>query len=677
MAQIGPEGNNVASLRRYLEHVEMIPREDVEGIFRDAGDIYVRCIEPGTQGLTKGLIYGLIQSGKTAVIIALLAIAADNGYRQFVVLTSDLNDLYDQTLDRIKRSLDGFEVAGKGEIRRIAAAARATPLVIVASKGTTMLNATGAAIDRLGWAPNTTMIIDDEADQASLNTATHQPARPASGVNRAITALRQKFASLTYVQTTATPQALLLQDATADFHPDFVTVTTPGSGYCGGDTFFLDEDFGHPRRLRFVSALDVQNLITAQEAPDSVAQSLVAFFVGAAILRRRGNDKNYTYLLHTHFRRDDHHAATGLVDHFRNKFTIEVTVGERIGFDRADQAIMQMIRDAYDDIASGFDAPPTFDDVLAEIAHAIASTEVVEINSRTGEGVSPNPARRHTIYVGGTKIGRGVTVKNLLVTYYGRDSQNPQVDTVLQHARMYGYRNRELPATRIYLPQLLAVRFREIHTADNAYRDMVRTTHLPIPVTKIALGMRPTRTNVLNPSTVELTTYVGGSQYFPMLPISDPARLGDQTERLNNILEQFADLRRPYDVSIDDILGILDFQFADDSGPGAWHDSLVRQAVRMLRDRDEFDGQGTIIIASRGSDLGKSDTRGTAQVGAVLPGGTTKITDWGVNPDRPALAMVRVLGRVEKQWEGVPFWLPLIRFPDGNYAFSLNRSRRR
>ena len=102
-----------------------------------------------------------------------------------------------------------------------------------------------------------------------------------------------------------------------------------------------------------------------------------------------------------------------------------------------------------------FDNIPPFNDVIAEVDRRIAYTDVIEINSHTGEGISPNPSRKHTLYIGGTKIGRGVTVKNLLVTYYGRDAIQPQMDTVLQHACMYGYRQNELPAIRIYLPQHL------------------------------------------------------------------------------------------------------------------------------------------------------------------------------------------------------------------------------
>lgn len=99
-------GDNIQNLSDYLQREESISSDDFKNILNDATDILKYCIAPNEIGSTQGLIYGHIQSGKTAVIITTLALAADNGYRNFIVMTSNLNDIYDQTLDRIQRSLD-------------------------------------------------------------------------------------------------------------------------------------------------------------------------------------------------------------------------------------------------------------------------------------------------------------------------------------------------------------------------------------------------------------------------------------------------------------------------------------------------------------------------------------------------------------------------------------------
>jgi hypothetical protein len=688
MASTNP-GNNIASLREYLEREEDISHQDFQNILADATNILQKCVDPGQVGSVQGLIYGNIQSGKTAVIITTLALAADNGYNNFIVMTSNLNDLYNQTLERIQRSLDGFEVLGKKTFQRYTGTPAAS-LVLVASKGGPVLRKVSNLVQRLNWQNQTTLIIDDEADQASLNTNVNDPNRPASSINREITNLRQSLSSYSYLQTTATPQALLLQNRDSLFKPSFVIPTTPGGSYVGGNDFFCSEDFSNSEHVRIVPMIDVTNLRN-NTIPDTVAQSILVFFMGAAVLRLQGSNKNYTYLLHTSFRQADHSLATRLVDEFKNELAVELAIAVRKSTDEMTERFRLGLKLAYDDLQKTFSSIATFDEVVAEAAQRIASTEVIEINSRTGSGVSPNPSRRHTLYIGGTKIGRGVTIKKLLVTYYGRDALNPQIDTVLQHARMYGYRQAELPATRIYLPQHLGTRFCDIHRTDNIMREKCRLSHEAIPVIPLAArNVRPTRRNVLDDSTVDVVTYLGGQQYFPLSPISDPDVLGNQTEMIDNLLFTFED-KKIYSISIDNLLDLLDFKFATAESRGTWQDDLIRQTISslkdLLKDLPEYRGaptlleQATLVIVSRSSERKKDKSRDYRGIGSVLPSGGSITSKLGVPSNRPALLLTRFKGEIERLpdgtdrgWDGVPFWVPVIQFPEGNYAFSVNHS---
>lgn len=304
------------------------------------------------------------------------------------------------------------------------------------------------------------------------------------------------------------------------------------------------------------------------------------------------------------------------------------------------------------------------------------STQVVEINSRTGQGVQPNPNRRHILYIGGAKLGRGVTIKNLLMTYYARDAQNPQIDTVLQHARMYGYRQRELPFTRIFLPGHLAVRFREIHLADNSMRDVAASTGQSIPVIPIPIrSLRATRTNVLSQASVELTTFIGGRQYYPLLPVSAGPQIQAQTTLLDALLQQRCPtVRQVYDTTISDLVMLLSNSFGASGGPGAWDDDLVRKAVELLSQDQRYGNQGQIVVGSRDSLVSKLNTRGdVSQIQALLPANAGN-SPYGSKRDIPVLVFMRLAGRTSEGWEEIPFWVPNIRFPDGNYAFSLNRT---
>ena len=677
------DGQNLSRVMRHFREEEHISVSDSGRIVADAAAVLEKCIPTGTHGESKGLIYGNIQSGKTAVILALIAIAADNGYQRFLVLTSDLNDLYDQTLDRTRNTLHGLSVVGKTGFRA-PPSGLLPPSVLVVSKNVKVLRQAQRIVSDPSWRDQSVMIIDDEADQASLDTTVNRPARGPSGVNRGIIALRQACPALAFVQTTATPQALLLQDAGTPFKPDFVRVTTPGAGYCGGDVFFIREDFNNPRYLRFVQPLDVVQLRTSQQLPASLEDALSGFLVGAALLRLAGTPTNYQALVHTSLKQAEHRLVTQLVMGFATAVALalgEWTAARVSGqaLTPASQRLLQGLQRAYLDMstgAAGTQLPPP-GDVLAEIAGSIHSTTVTEINSGTGEGVQSNPNRRHVINVGGTKLGRGVTLKKLLMTYYARDAQRPQMDTVLQHARMYGYRHGELPYTRIWIPPHLADRFLNIHRADNAMRERALATGSVIPVIPLPIrNLRPSRSNVLSQRSVELTTYIGGAQYYPLVPVSVGSALASQTSALDRELgAAAAQERHAYDVTIDDVIRFLENRtFGAPDAPGAWDDDLIRQALNLLRADLNYANEAQLVVGSRSTEVAKLATRGTIpQIQALLPGGAGNPA-YGTRTDRPVLVFMRLRGAVAAGWEGAPFWVPLVQFPTGNYAFSLNRT---
>src|SRR3984885_13105317 len=101
------------------------------------------------------------------------------------------------------------------------------------------------------------LIVDDEADQASLNTLTSKSSGQVSRINHVITAFRNYFPVNTYLQVTATPQALFLQTPDHRYRPSFTVVTEPGSAYVGGEAFF---GAGASNLLRIVDLNEVTQL---------------------------------------------------------------------------------------------------------------------------------------------------------------------------------------------------------------------------------------------------------------------------------------------------------------------------------------------------------------------------------------------------------------------------------
>src|SRR5689334_7225981 len=94
-------------------------QEEVEDIARTAGEVVGKWVNPLSGGTeqTNGLIYGLVQSGKTGVLTVTGAMGADEGYRTLIILTSDIDPLYEQTRGRIQEAFPGMDILGKTDIR--------------------------------------------------------------------------------------------------------------------------------------------------------------------------------------------------------------------------------------------------------------------------------------------------------------------------------------------------------------------------------------------------------------------------------------------------------------------------------------------------------------------------------------------------------------------------------
>src|SRR5438445_11641519 len=93
--------------------------EEVSDISQTAHEVAGKWVNPvsGGKEQTNGLIYGLIQSGKTGVLTVTGAIGADEGYRTIIILTSDNDPLYLQTLGRAQEAFPGMDIIGKKDFK--------------------------------------------------------------------------------------------------------------------------------------------------------------------------------------------------------------------------------------------------------------------------------------------------------------------------------------------------------------------------------------------------------------------------------------------------------------------------------------------------------------------------------------------------------------------------------
>jgi hypothetical protein len=608
-----------------------------------------------------GLLYGLIQSGKTSVITVTAALAADNGFKCIVILTSDLNPLYSQTLRRIRSQLRGLKVFGKSdwENQAFERQLRTSPFVAVCSKNPNHLSSLLEAFKRVGSAGAKglpTLIIDDEADQASLNTQASKNAKTRSNdisaINVLITDFRELFQTNTYLQVTATPQALFLQRPDGLYRPSFTVLSEPGPGYVGGEAFFEENS----KLLRLVDLDEVDQLTSGHQPtptlriPAGLRKALLSFFVAAAARNIQYPEENFSFLCHISHTKINHQHVIGLIDVFRDE---TVTAFQDHG-SAAYQKLKSDLLAEHENLAGTEPGLPPFDKVLERVEFLLPAASIKEINSNSNEEIEPDHV--YSVFVGGNKLGRGVTIPNLITSYYGRNPKRPNADTVLQHARMYGYRQRHIGVTRLFLPTKLSEHFRIIHDMEKALRALVEK-HPQGEFEGIYLvpPMQATRKNVLDPNAIGV--YVAGGWINPRYVLRTKATAA-ATKWLDEELASYDGAREYQETDISRVCELMEKCEADpNEGTKLWDKKTIRAALEKIA---TLKGKKAYLRVSRDRDLDASrrETQG------FYSGGEDK--------EVPADAVTLFMFRLKKSARGEAVWLPQIRFPEGNYAIAFS-----
>ncbi len=619
-------------------------------------------VGPSGHGTTEhendGLLYGLIQSGKTSIITVAAAMAADNGFQCAVILTSDIDVLYEQTLERVRRALPGLNVLGKNDWRdaqRFERQLKTPPFVIVCSKNGRKLSGLLEACKAARARGLSAMIIDDEADQASLNTYASKRGEQVSKINEVITDFRKFFRVNTYLQVTATPQALFLQRPDGLYRPSFTVLSEPGPGYIGGEAFFEPDS----KLLRYVDLDEVEQLRTTYQpaptgtVPPGLRRALLSFLTAAAAKKIQNPTENYAFLCHVSVNTADHKHIVNLLDRFKEE-TMNIL---RNPSSRQYGKLIEDLKAEYADLSDTQPGLPLFDQTVEKIKFYLHGANIKLVNALSNEEIKLDSV--YNIFVGGNKLGRGVTIKNLLTSYYGRNPKRPNADTVLQHARMYGYRKNEIGVTRLFLPEKLAEHFRLIHQMESALRELV-SKH---PKGKfegiyISSPLRATRPNVLDPNSIGL--YVAGGSYNPSYPLrSEAAR--KNTEWIDGKLGSFDEKTK--ETTIDFLIELIAKCVPDPKSEiELWDQKTLTAALEKLK---SLKGNKAYLVVRRNRDLRepRRETQG------ILSGGEESLAP----KDAPTLFIYRqneIPGKGE-----IAVWWPQLRFPEGNYvlAFSFNR----
>ncbi|OXX69360.1 endonuclease [Vibrio sp. V19_P1S1T109] len=455
----------------------------------------------------RGMVVGHVQSGKTLNYTSLICKAADAGYRLIIVIAGIHNNLRNQTQLRIDEGFIGRDT-GKSSDKKNGNAKHVigvghfdpnrTPVSLTntsrdfnkptASTNTSEIDSYRVPVvlvikknhrtleNLLEWLKDNSargdkemidqpmLLIDDEADNASINTKYSN--QLVTKINGQIRDLLKMFHRSCYVGYTATPFANIFIDPDDNhdvhkedlFPKDFIIGLDAPTNYFGPKKIFIDglPDDEEPTWLRSISdnedLLPIKHKIEHEtyQLPDSLMFALRAFLLSRAIRNLRGQSSSHCSMLvnASRFTRVQSQLKNRLyeaLERIQNALRVNSSLTKALK-DPEIKALFDVWEAEYQD--TEFD----WDKIQKAIFDAIASAKVVEVNSKANELDYSNTGDRGqtVIAVGGFSLSRGLTLEGLTVTWFLRNTM--MYDTLMQMGRWFGYRNGYEDLCRIWMP---------------------------------------------------------------------------------------------------------------------------------------------------------------------------------------------------------------------------------
>ncbi|WKV52374.1 Z1 domain-containing protein [Dickeya fangzhongdai] len=447
-------------------------------------------LSEGASWNRRGLVIGHVQSGKTANYTGLIARAADAGYKFIIVIAGIHNNLRKQTQQRIDeafigRSSDPEDRSNIGvglaagyphpatltnineDFNKNTAAKSgwkindfSKPIILVIKKNVTTLTAlhkwlkalNAEGEDRISDVPM--LLIDDEADNASINT--NKEELDPTKTNAMIRRILGLFAKSCYVGYTATPFANIFinPDAYDDhvqeelFPRDFIYCLDAPTTYFGAEKVFLNEETSESI-IRVID--DCEDLIPHShkrndplyELPPSIYRALDEFIVARAIRNLRGQtSKHCSMMVNVSRFVPVQKAVRDFLSLREKKIREAVLANYAMPEDVSSRnTYMQGLKKAFD--LEYADAGFKWEEVKANLINVFEHLHFYVINSKSDEVLDYDRYAKEgigltAVAIGGLSLSRGLTIEGLTISYMYRNTK--MYDTLMQMGRWFGYR---------------------------------------------------------------------------------------------------------------------------------------------------------------------------------------------------------------------------------------------
>jgi hypothetical protein len=496
------------SLVNYLRVQRRWEQPAIDELDRASTQVVSRIAPPGMPVIrTRGLVVGYVQSGKTANFTAVIAKAADVHYRLFVVLSGLTNSLRSQTQQRLEKELTSQVPAG-GWMTLTTVDSDFSGNIpfkadVVLNQGNgprilAVLKKNGNRLRRfIKWLEGThpdirrncaILVIDDEADQASINTSKNDAER--SKINALLVHLLREMPKVAYVGYTATPFANVLNEPPGgeSLYPSNFIITLPRpKTYFGPEKIFGRERLNSEEEDTDIDGLDMVRLIPDAEAstlhevstggvldvPRSLDEALRYFLMAtAARFAREGQIDFSTMMIHTTQRVVGHNLMR---DAIASRWALLAGRLKQGDSEFKDQLRLQW--ESETERVSPADAgsqsePVAFDKIVPHLARVMQSAEFIVDNYISPARLDFSRVGRILVVTGGNTLARGLTVEGLVTSYFIRTST--AYDTLMQMGRWFGYRPSYEDLPRIWMTDELRDYFFDLATIEEEFRSEVR-----------------------------------------------------------------------------------------------------------------------------------------------------------------------------------------------------------
>lgn len=668
--------------------------------------------DTATSGDQPGMLLGKIQSGKTRAFVGVIARSFDRDFDIAVVFTKGTKTLSAQTVARLRHDL--LEFIDEDEILvfdimqppgKLTKSEQRRKLVIVAKKQAKNLERIIQFFDNdyPDLKGRRVLIVDDEADLASVRFVRkkNQSDLEQGTIADQLDQMRRLVGKVAYLQVTATPYSLYLQPENYEVPPDgyvfkpkrpaFTELLPIHSGYVGGDDYFIPPSKDDPRSFLFVEVkVEEQDALRRPdqrrirkervlESPNThgLVRGITTFVLAASLRRWQQSEagekkRKYAMVIHN----DTQKAAHAWQDQ-----VIEWIFDAAIDAATSNPSKLRPIfRVAYKDLTLSIKADkgrmPKADEAFKIFIEALQGGDVVreKVNSDNqvmallDERAELKLRTPFNIFVGGSILDRGITIPNLIAFYYGRNPRTMQADTVLQHSRMYGNRDRrDLAVTRIYTSRDVWDRLYTINEFENTLRTAFESGAHEKGVVFIQADAN-NRVRPCAPNKVLLSNVVAVRPAGLYLPTGFETRsrreLNAANRELSRIIPNTAIDKKRF-VEIDrgtarHIIAVLETTFEFEDNDFEW------DAMRGLLDYYSDTGNGgdgkVLLLAETGRKLSREKSGDKSGL-SILGGGTIRTLVLDSRRSQPALILLQQAGTRELGWSGSPFWWPILAAP--------------